>query len=269
MPQRTDTDTRRTWRPHQARRPLSALAVAALLASVSAAQAAADPEQKCQKGRYDAAAKYNQCQQKVMGKFFAGSYMDYFAGSYPDYTGKFLPALSKCRVKYTDTWATLQAKATGTGVTCDNDRYDDNGDGTVTDRLTGLQWEQKTDDNVTVHDKDNLYSWSATSPYTAADGTAFTSFLATLNSSGCFAGQCDWRLPTIYELQTILLEPYPCGTSPCIDPVFGPTVANRYWSASTYATSPDGAWIVGFFNGDVNLIYKGFNSYVRAVRAGL
>jgi len=54
MPQRTDTDTPRTRRPTRA---LSALAVAALLASVSAAQAAADPQQKCQKGRYDAAAK--------------------------------------------------------------------------------------------------------------------------------------------------------------------------------------------------------------------
>src|SRR5262249_27672856 len=35
-----------------------------------------------------------------------------------------------------------------------------------------------------------------------------------------------------HELKTILLEPYGCGTSPCIDPIFGPTASNRYWSSS-------------------------------------
>jgi len=117
---------------------------------------------------------------------------------------------------------------------------------------------------------DNYYTWSATSPYTAADGTAFTSFLATLNSGGCFAGQCDWRLPTIYELQTILLEPYPCTTIPCIDQtVFGPTVAGYYWSATTYAGDPSGAWLVVFSFGNVGYNYKVNPYYVRAVRAGL
>jgi len=52
---------------------------------------------------------------------------------------------------------------------------------------------EKTDD-ATVHDKDNVYSWSAGGAGgTAADGTAFTTFLASPNSGGCFAGQCDWR----------------------------------------------------------------------------
>ena len=236
---------------------LGAVVATALLASVSVAHAA-DAAQACQKGRYDAAARYAWCQQEVLARRFGGS------------NANVETALSRCRVKYTGTWAKLQAKASGSGSTCDNGRYEDNGDGTVTDRLTGLQWEQKTDDS-TIHDKDNIYTWSA-SPYTtAADGTAFATFLTTLNSGSCFAGQCDWRLPTLYELQTILLAPYPCTTSPCIDQgVFGPTSAYYTWSATTAADYPYGAWYVYFDNGDVSYgATKGYILPVRAVRGGL
>jgi hypothetical protein len=55
--------------------------------------------------------------------------------------------------------------------------------------------------------------------------------------------------------------------SPCIDPVFGPTVANNYWSATTNATNPNNAWNVNFNDGNVNN-NKDNNNYVVAVRAG-
>jgi hypothetical protein len=67
--------------------------------------------------------------------------------------------------------------------------------------------------------------------------------------SGCFAGHCDWRLPTSAELQTILLAPFPCGTNPCIDPIFGPTQSFDYWSATTFAGNPLSAWNVTFSDG--------------------
>src|SRR5206468_3617426 len=112
-------------------------------------------------------------------------------------------------------------------------RYVANGDGTVTDNQTGLMWERKTGTVDTsnpsdVHDVNNLYSWS--SGLVQPDGTLFTTFLATLNGGDyynptdmldesalpgtCFANHCDWRIPTIVELQAILLAP--CGTTPCI-----------------------------------------------------
>jgi hypothetical protein len=74
-----------------------------------------------------------------------------------------------------------------------------------------------------------------------------------LNGYG-FAGHSDWRLPKEAglsptgerELESILGTPYPCETSPCIDPIFGPTTAASYWSATTTPANPDDAWFVHF-----------------------
>jgi len=164
----------------------------------------------------------------------------------------------------------------------------DNGDGTVTDNQTGLQWEKKTtvwgsgQNYADPHDVDNYYTWTDISDgdYTDPDGTAFTDFLVKLNTPPCFAGHCDWRLPKSggrpdwgigepAELESILLAPYPCGTSPSIDPIFGPTAAFTYWSATTIAVNPALAWYVDFFSGGVGFGNKDFDRYVRAVRAGL
>ena len=166
-------------------------------------------------------------------------------------------------------------------------RWVDNGDGTVTDHVTGLTWEKKTDEVVPdIHDVDVKYAWS-TGP-DDPDGTAFTVFLDTLNGgdggvgdcdssdgvtqSGGFAGHCDWRVPTIAELQTILLEPYPCSTDPCIDTdVFGPTVSELYWSSTRSTAYPDSAWTV-FFADDGYAFDDAFKTdewHVRAVRGGL
>ena len=59
-------------------------------------------------------------------------------------------------------------------------RYVSNGDGTLTDRQTGLMWEIQTNTcagEVTCYS--NGYGWSATG--SLADGTLFTSFIAGLN----------------------------------------------------------------------------------------
>jgi hypothetical protein len=159
-------------------------------------------------------------------------------------------------------------------------RLVDNDDGTITDLQTGLQWEKKETelgsgaDYSNPHDVDNRYSWSA--DYAAPDGTVFTQFLATLNTPPCFAGHCDWRLPTSgrgdgdppAELESLLLEPYFCVAPPgqeCIAPIFGPTWL-EYWSASDTERSPPNAWVVSFTNGEVRLLGKVYDSAARAVR---
>jgi hypothetical protein len=161
------------------------------------------------------------------------------------------------------------------------ERFVDNGDGTITDSQTGLMWEKK-DDSGGVHDKDNLYTWSAT--FSDPDGTAFVDFLGDLNNcvddgnwppagvTGGFAGHCDWRLPTIMELQSIVdLSAPGCGPptyDPCIDPIFGPTASFYYWSSTADALNPYNAWDVNFTNGNVFYGGKDLDFYVRAVRGG-
>ena len=157
-------------------------------------------------------------------------------------------------------------------------RYLNNGDGTVSDLNTGLMWEMKTE-TAGVHDMYNTYTWSTGDNF--ADGTAFTSFLAMLNNgsapyngaiTGCFANHCDWRLPSIVELQGIVDLSAPgcsAGTSPCIDPIFGPTLLVFYWSATTDAPFPGYAWNVDLVYGAVSDGLKDTGVQVRAVRSGL
>jgi hypothetical protein len=177
---------------------------------------------------------------------------------------------SRCRTKYVAVWAKLQARSSLAGSSCVGPRFTDNGP-TVTDNWTGLQWEKKTslDDVPNLADRqdaDNNYTWTATG--TVGDGSAFAGFLAPLNSS-CFAGRCDWRLPTRDELQTILSQPFPCISGPCLDPVFGPTQDGRgegsYWTASTYGAVPGQAWVVSFHDGTLDVADKAVMTHVRAV----
>jgi hypothetical protein len=194
-------------------------------------------------------------------------------------------------------WALVAERANEVVRDPNAPRFEDCGDGTVADHQTGLQWEKKTG---TVgagilcetagcpdpHVVNNWYEWSKTG--TDPDGNAFTDFLARLNgefdptaaTGWCFADHCDWELPKISELQTILIGPdaapgqaTTCSAAPCIDPAFaaigGPTGSSDCWSASTVAGYPNDAWDANFNVGVVvNYVGKASHIYVRAVRAG-
>jgi hypothetical protein len=163
--------------------------------------------------------------------------------------------------------------------------YTDNGDGTVTDHNTGLMWEKK-DDSGGIHDQDNTYDWwgGVTSGF-LMDGTMVTRFLSTLNTPPCFAGHCDWRIPNVRELQSIVDYEIPspgpavnaafhnvAGCPRCADVTLAScscTASSTYWSSTTYRDFPDFAWLVDFYYGGVDFVGKSDDAYVRAVRGGL
>ena len=159
-------------------------------------------------------------------------------------------------------------------------RYRDNGDGTVTDRETGLMWMRcslgQTWREGTCKEDADRFDWNE-----AKDQEGHR-----------FAGYDDWRLPEIEELKGLVY----CSSgepsyrdlshrldadwedrercegdydSPTIDEIAFPnTPASIFRSASPLAGYSNLAWNVNFRHGDDHWTTKGRNNRVRLVRGG-
>lgn len=130
-------------------------------------------------------------------------------------------------------------------------RFTDNGNGTVTDNLTGLMWAKDGNlPNATV-------TWQGALDY-----------IASLNSGAGLAGFHDWRLPNRKEFFSLIdysnfVPALPTGHS------FANVQSNYYWSSSTYAFDNRSAWLIGMSFGNLNSDTKSSsNYYVWPVRAG-
>jgi len=114
----------------------------------------------------------------------------------------------------------------------------------VTDNITGLQWQDNTEARTVTK------TWDEAKNYCNA---------LSLDGGG-------WRLPSMQELQSIVVDG---SYDPSIDTtafVNYYTTSYRYWSSTTHAVSTGYAWIVYFGHGSTDSYYKTRTSHVRCVR---
>jgi hypothetical protein len=157
-------------------------------------------------------------------------------------------------------------------------RYQNNGDGTITDLNTGLMWEQKIKGALGaegLHDVNKKFPWDSAA-------TTIWDWLEGVNTEGGIGlgGHNDWRIPNVKELQSIVNY----GTfNPAVDVAFNNnpgllatcgvadcslTAADSYWSSTTGAANASSAWAVSFFQGHLVGFFKNVITFVRAVRGG-
>jgi len=137
---------------------------------------------------------------------------------------------------------TVYATGDDASYTIDPPSYTDNGNGTITDNVTGLSW-QKQDDATTR-------TWDAANTYCAGLSLAGT----------------GWRVPTRRELMSIVdYGKY----SPAINSTYFTSTRGDYyyWSSTTYARNTASAWLVDFYYGGVGVSgNKTYTFYVRCAR---
>lgn len=243
------------------------IAVALLAGLVSAGLATAEPlppQKVCQQDKVLAMGKLRSCLLKSQSAVRGGK----------------TDRSADCRARFDSELSRIDRAASEAGASC---RFLDHGNGTVGDLNTGLVWEQKTAGSGCPHCANDTYLWSNDDPLNSpddtgqADGTAFSAFLDTLDTeksvtgldvaTPCFTGHCDWRLPTIEELNAILAP----GLSPSLDPVFGPVQAGRYWSSTTNSADASTAWTIDLTQPGTRVAVSKLSTgvHVLAVRGGV
>ncbi len=140
------------------------------------------------------------------------------------------------------------------GVAWPTPRFTDNGNGTVTDKLTGLIW---------MKDAGALGAKNWAGALSAANVLKSGDFDLT---DGSQAG--DWRLPNGRELFSLVDDGRYNPSLPAVNP-FTNVQPSYYWSSSTNAKYTDRASYVYFFDGSMNIKDKSsYNYYVWCVRGG-
>jgi hypothetical protein len=144
------------------------------------------------------------------------------------------------------------------GVAWPNPRFTDNGDGTVTDNLTGLMWTKD------ARPGGEVVTWDV----------AFN-YIATVNLFN-FLGYDDWRLPNLFELESLRNMRYDSpvlsntvGTAQWSegDPFTNVSYGRNYWSSTTNSFFSDGGF-VNMAEGYVDHHDKSFTHFVWPVRGG-
>ncbi len=147
---------------------------------------------------------------------------------------------------------TIAAQTCDPGVipSAPNNRFQDNGDDTITDFHTGLMWQRCSM---------GLADAGCTSAARFTWGGAL-SRAKYLNDIGGFAGFSDWRLPNIKELRSLV--EIACS-NPAINESLFNLVPEWHFSSSPSVSSPHLVWGVNFNNGISTFGARDFYSFHR------
>lgn len=138
-----------------------------------------------------------------------------------------------------------------TGTSWPSPRFTDNGDGTVSDRLTGLVWLKDANCTATaggISRAGGLLDWPSALRWCnhLADGICG---LSDRSAAG------DWRLPNIVELRSLVdysrHDPALPGGHP-----FSNVLSVWYWSSTSNPVFTAGAYNVGMSRGSVHVTVK-------------
>ena len=139
------------------------------------------------------------------------------------------------------------------GVDWPSPRFADNGNGTVTDNLTGLIW-------LKLANCFGLTTWTQ----------------ALSDANGLMTGACslsdgsvatDWRLPNLKELLSLVDYGESSPALPLGHP-FTSVQSSFYWSSSSLVSFPSFAWVVTMGDGNAGSGNKTNNLFVWPVRGG-
>jgi hypothetical protein len=134
------------------------------------------------------------------------------------------------------------------GVPIPSPRFTDNGDGTVTDSLTGLMWAKDANESGAMN-------WQEALDYSND---------LSLGLESCGSSYTDWRLPNIKELQSLIDYGNSSPALPSGHP-FSVGIFGR-WSSTTDVYDTSRAWFMHTANGYVDEAGKYGNLYVWPVR---
>lgn len=148
-----------------------------------------------------------------------------------------------------DCAGTGQDGETRAGIAWPAPRFTDEGDQTLTDRLTGLAWSKDADPvGVPKHWQEALDS------------------VKILNRRN-YLGHDDWRLPDVNELRSLVNRQ--SDTVAWLNSLgFLDVLKDDYWTSSSYAACAGNAWVVGMYSGIVAGRSKGDGGRVWPVRGG-
>ncbi len=123
--------------------------------------------------------------------------------------------------------------------------FTDNGNGTVTDKRTGLIWEQHASELESSDQK----TWEEAITYC---------------EELSLGAALDWRLPNVRELGMLIDF---SRRDPASDATFFPNIkTSYYWTSTSYMYDLSKAWYITFYDGFHLGTYKTVSNYVRCVR---